>query len=526
LDDSADVRVCANGRFYYSSAISATTVNGDGYFVHAYISDLSGLPSGGVETRLDVYGAGQSPKRFGLAMPVDTYTYRSFAYTTKSDSPQNDLILAYNQSTGDLLGTITRTSGGSTQIGSVNSAGTPLEVKLESYTGGVASVSDIKKTSATFHNSGQKLQPKGSVTIDYATDPSFLSSTTVYDGMSSSPITMPSGDLVANTRYYLRSMSHPMGHVAGSISYPSPVVAFNTLPDVLSATAEATGATGAMVSSDFLENAANNADVTGAWLYYSTKEIDYSDLEAVRDEDGPLSPASLPKGTGAGEYSNAGFSDFEITGLEPGTEYNILVVAGNGDEGAIGGKDAKLASFTTESLSTTLTISSAVAGSQGEKTRQFTYTATFKDAGGSALAGPLAYTGGGGKGDGSLSLSGGSATFTLKHGESVTIADVPASGRIAVTQAGAPYYTPSYTDAAGSPSTESASAPGESLTLGERPMSAGRAIAFSNARSPVVASAVDGGGANLAAIVILAALLGALITARLRLRRRAERVFR
>lgn len=108
-----------------------------------------------------------------------------------------------------------------------------------------------------------------------------------------------------------------------------------------------------------------------------------------------------------------------------------------------------------------VTVSKEVSGAYADKTRDFTFTIKFADNSGTPLASGtrLAYTGGiiPGSGapvpaGGTLTLdSGGKATFTLRHGQTITIAEVPADGRVWITEADVTGYTASWRDGALSP---------------------------------------------------------------------------
>jgi hypothetical protein len=167
-------------------------------------------------------------------------------------------------------------------------------------------------------------------------------------------------------------------------------------------------------------------------------------------------------------------------------------------------------SFTTEAApKTTLTISNTVSGEFANPDMDFTYSVTLKDADGEYLKGPLAYTGGGSKEDGSLTLVGGVGTFTLKGGESICMADIPLTGTVRIMQAGAANYLASYIDPLTGSDAISADKPGDDLVLAERTMSESRTISFTNAQGEVVPSAVDTGDLPL---ILIALAVVALVT--------------
>ena len=89
-----------------------------------------------------------------------------------------------------------------------------------------------------------------------------------------------------------------------------------------------------------------------------------------------------------------------------------------------------------------VTVSKTVEGQMGDRNKSFTFTVYVEDADGTLLKGSLDYTGGvlSGSGttapaDGTLTLdSSGSATFTLKHGQTITIAGVPAKAAVRIAE--------------------------------------------------------------------------------------------
>lgn len=87
-----------------------------------------------------------------------------------------------------------------------------------------------------------------------------------------------------------------------------------------------------------------------------------------------------------------------------------------------------------------VTVSSEVSGDYADKTKDFIFTIQFTDGSEAPLTGTLAYTGGtvSGSGaaappNGTLTLgSNGEAIFTLRHGQQITIAEVPADGKVLI----------------------------------------------------------------------------------------------
>lgn len=154
-----------------------------------------------------------------------------------------------------------------------------------------------------------------------------------------------------------------------------------------------------------------------------------------------------------------------------------------------------------------VTVSSVVSGDYADKTRDFTFTIKFEDASGSPLTGELAYTGGilpgsgaSAPGNSSLNLNpSGEANFTLRHGQVITIAGVPANGKVWIEMESVIGYTTTWQDGAAS------SVPGKSTD--ELAMSGtDRTIAFTNTYDDVVPAGIrtdDTGALLLAGVSIL-----------------------
>jgi uncharacterized repeat protein (TIGR02543 family) len=163
---------------------------------------------------------------------------------------------------------------------------------------------------------------------------------------------------------------------------------------------------------------------------------------------------------------------------------------------------------------TTLTITNTVTSvTDGyvDTNREFSYTITLKDANSENLTGTFSYTGGGGKENGSLTLTNGAANFTLKHGQSIIIANVPADAKVAVAQTGIAQHTTSYTVTNLSGTGDSGST-GAGADTGLRDMSTNPgAVAFTNQRveivvSGLIISAVENALIMAGAIAAIAAL--------------------
>ena len=101
----------------------------------------------------------------------------------------------------------------------------------------------------------------------------------------------------------------------------------------------------------------------------------------------------------------------------------------------------------------TVTISKAVTGNYGDMNKAFEFTITIQDTNGTPLASgkTLTYTGGTissgatAPANGMLTLnSAGSATFTLKHGQSITVSGIPSAGKVQVAETVDSRYNTTY----------------------------------------------------------------------------------
>jgi hypothetical protein len=172
---------------------------------------------------------------------------------------------------------------------------------------------------------------------------------------------------------------------------------------------------------------------------------------------------------------------------------------------------------------TPVTISNMSAGDFADRGKAFTYTVTLKNASGAVLTGTCAYEGGivADSGavkpsDGALVLTGGSATFVLTHGQSITLSGLTSGDKVRIAQADEePLYLTSYTDSL-SPGTKVAG-----LNIGERALtSAARTFAFTNQHHVTVPAGVDDGNTGDFLIFPLFGLLALLFIALYTLRRR------
>lgn len=126
-----------------------------------------------------------------------------------------------------------------------------------------------------------------------------------------------------------------------------------------------------------------------------------------------------------------------ITGLPKDTEYSVTeenynaegyLTVSTGATGTIVADDTKAAVFTnTKDKPGSLVVSKTVAGNAGDRSKKFDFTITFDGA-----PGIYAYTGTAGGADGTLRSG---DTFSLAHGESITVTGLPKDTSYTVTEA-------------------------------------------------------------------------------------------
>ncbi|MCL2315482.1 MAG: hypothetical protein FWC46_00135, partial [Actinomycetia bacterium] len=254
--------------FCLSSAAQVTATSGkspafvvkantcDGYYVNA---ELDKAPSSSAATTLDVHRGALTTS---LTLPAAS---THFGYGTNSDVPTNDLVVASNGTV--TLGTVVRSKDSSTQLYSIHDpAGyaahqtatgaqanaAVLPVRLTPFASGVVSVSDVGRTTATFHSTGQlsagTFREGG---FRYSTDAAVdaqgaLTGAGVvkvpWSGFSASQITAPVVGLDEATTYYVQTyLSTSLGDLY------SAVVAFTTrgatVLDLSATTADGAGYT-------------------------------------------------------------------------------------------------------------------------------------------------------------------------------------------------------------------------------------------------------------------------------------------
>jgi hypothetical protein len=293
---------------------------------------------------------------------------------------------------------------------------------------------------------------------------------------------IPGTLLIPNTRYYV--ITYLTCNVdlwltvpAGNLTLESPTVAqFVTLPSITAGSAVAGVAPDeAKISANF-EGGNESLTVT---IYWSKSAIDPN----LPSSWGSLSSATLTYGT---DYNYAGFTDFVISGLAG--SYNILIVSRN-----VTGYDYWELQYANAS---DVTITKTVTGSFADMTKSWTFTVYFEDEYGVPLASGTTfnYVGGiiSGSGataplNGVLTLdSQGSATFTLLHGQTITILSLPIGGYIRVVETASAGYDAWYFDVLGSLSNPTKSNDTSYLLTGVN----NRTIEFTNERVTIPPSGI------------------------------------
>jgi hypothetical protein len=180
-----------------------------------------------------------------------------------------------------------------------------------------------------------------------------------------------------------------------------------------------------------------------------------------------------------------------------------------------------------EKTGTDVTVSKTVTGSYGNKTKEFNFTVYLKDRDGVKLKAGTMFNLEGGtlQGSGATAPAGGARaldsdgkiTFTLTHGQSLTIKEVPAYGKVHIIEENyAPLYETSFTDSEESSSTLGGNTQERNMT------GAPRTFAFVNERVAVPVVGVDAGDTGTIIILPLLALLAGMawLTAGVPYRRR------
>lgn len=123
------------------------------------------------------------------------------------------------------------------------------------------------------------------------------------------------------------------------------------------------------------------------------------------------------------------------------TEANDYIITFDGDKGTILANNTATAAFTnTRDVFQSLTVKKTVGGADGDKEKSWEFTIELKNADGMALNGRFNYKGGNIEGvippeDGTLTFGNdGKATIQLKHGQKITIENIPVNVTYTVTE--------------------------------------------------------------------------------------------
>jgi len=171
--------------------------------------------------------------------------------------------------------------------------------------------------------------------------------------------------------------------------------------------------------------------------------------------------------------------------------------------------------FIPPPTTTTLSVSKIVTGDLGNKNFEFEFTVFFTDSNG----GPLPYgmrfdyngdiisgSGATAPSDGTLVLdSEGSAVFSLRHGQRITIDDVPLDGNVRVVETFDPNYTTTFTDS------ENADVIRRGNDTEMLPMAAERTLNFTNGRDMPPPTGLGLGNVGAAILLPLIVIMTALI---------------
>jgi len=193
-----------------------------------------------------------------------------------------------------------------------------------------------------------------------------------------------------------------------------------------------------------------------------------------------------------------------LTGLMPGATYHYRLTVTN----SAGAATTIVKELTVSAKN--LTISKTVTGAYANMEKASTFTVTLLESDGvTPLNGTFNYTGGiiAGSGatapaNGTLTLnSSGAATFTLQHGQTITIAGIATSGKVRIVETADSNYATSFKDSEDASSTSSADTGVRAMTAADRTFD------FTNARSVVPGGVSTGsGGIVLLALPALLAL--------------------
>ena len=156
-----------------------------------------------------------------------------------------------------------------------------------------------------------------------------------------------------------------------------------------------------------------------------------------------------------------GYESLVVSGLPQGTQYNVTETETNGYTVSLRNQDgtpvldtlgnpvtmaegtitesnlAAYAGFNNAKVNTqpgSLTISKTVSGNRSSTQRDFTFTVILRDASGNLLTGTYPFTG-----SREGNVENGTATFLLRHGQSITISNLPVNTRYEVSEEAGDY---------------------------------------------------------------------------------------
>ena len=173
-----------------------------------------------------------------------------------------------------------------------------------------------------------------------------------------------------------------------------------------------------------------------------------------------------------------------------------------------------------------VTVAKTVQGAAGDRNKMFTFTITVEDADGNPLpqGTEFTYTGGttvsgvASPGGGTLRLNNaGSATFQLKHGQTITVENIPYTYKVYIAETADVRYTTTYTLDGGSSVTDTDTGPVALVDGGDD-----RRVDFVNTRITVVETGVSDGmtGAAVLPGLLLPLLAGTAFAASRKARRK------
>jgi hypothetical protein len=302
-----------------------------------------------------------------LTLPAN---YKGFAYSTQNaTATQNDEIWAWENSETVKGIVVLNTDANDPRIPSIRAAGITANtaykaVKLyDPNLSGRPAVENITTTSADFKSDSHTINITGFLSGGFryayaaagseenlALGENIIRNVDWTNPGKSAEVTVET--LEPNTQYYMDiKYGIKIGNYTLAHPYVSPAVAFSTKPlivdkvdgdDVTYVKESTEDEDKLLVTAKFYESTvnegANNVPITGVTVYRSATEIDATDLSdaamaaAVSNAGATSSP--LTKGASTGNFSDTGFSDFEVDALKDSAtneliDTHILIVLTN-----------------------------------------------------------------------------------------------------------------------------------------------------------------------------------------------------